>query len=149
MGETAGRRAYRVFMTKAFARFASRESIETRVLCEAVDRADRGLIDAELGAGVIKQRLARKGQGKSGGYRSIVLYRRADLAIFVHGFAKRDRDNLDRDELLAFRKLASSMLNLDRNSLSALSAKGAIKEIDCNDQGLQERRHGSGARDRG
>ena len=135
-------------MTKAFARFASRESIESRVLCAAVDRAFLGLVDADLGGGVIKQRLARKGQGRSGGYRSIVLYRRGNLAIFVHGFAKRDRGNIDRDELLAFRKLASTMLNLDDDSLSMLAASGSITEIDCDDQGLQERRYGGGARDR-
>ena len=148
MDDTIAGRPYRVFMTKAFARFANRESIEPRVLCEAVDRAVQGLVDADLGGGVIKQRLARQGQGKSGGYRSIVLFRRATLAIFVHGFAKRDRDNIDRDELLAFRKLAAILLNLDRNGLSVLSANGTIREIDCNDQGLHERRHGSGARDR-
>jgi len=67
----------RVFMTKPFVRFASRERIADEELCEAVRRAERGLIDADLGGGVIKQRLARAGQGKSGGFRSILLFRRA------------------------------------------------------------------------
>ncbi|MCW5700805.1 MAG: type II toxin-antitoxin system RelE/ParE family toxin, partial [Rhodospirillales bacterium] len=64
----------RVFKTKPFARFADREGIADAELREAILRAEDGLIDADLGGGVIKQRIARKGQGKSGGFRSIVLY---------------------------------------------------------------------------
>ena len=56
----------------------------------------------DLGGGVIKQRLARQGQGKSGGFRSIVLFRSGTTAFFVYGFAKNDRDNIDRQELKAF-----------------------------------------------
>ena len=55
----------RVFKTKPFIRFAVREDLEDDALCEAVQRADKGLIDANLGGGVIKQRLAREGQGKA------------------------------------------------------------------------------------
>lgn len=57
------------FKTKAFARFARRERIRDRALCEAVERIAEGLIDADLGGGVIKQRIARKGGGRSGGFR--------------------------------------------------------------------------------
>ena len=81
----------RVFKTKAFARFAKRERIAEKEICEAARRAVKGLIDADLGGGVIKQRLARKGQGKSGGFRSIVLFRRDEKMFFVYGFAKSDR----------------------------------------------------------
>ncbi len=62
----------RVFKTKPFARFADHDGIDDNELCDAVRRAARGLIDADLGGGVIKQRLARKGRGKSGGFRSII-----------------------------------------------------------------------------
>ena len=87
------------FKTKAFARFADREGLEDAALCEAVRRAGEGLIDADLGGGVIKQRIARKGGGRSGGFRTIVVFRRGELAFFVHGFAKSDRENLRRKEL--------------------------------------------------
>jgi len=66
-----------VFKTKSFIRFASHEEIVDEKLCEAVRRAEDGLIDADLGGGVVKQRLAREGKGKSGGSRGIVLFRRA------------------------------------------------------------------------
>ena len=76
------------FKTKAFARFAEREGVEDAALCEAVRRALGGLIDADLGGGVIKQRIARKGGGRSGGIRTIVLFRRGELAFFVYGFPR-------------------------------------------------------------
>jgi hypothetical protein len=84
-----------IFRTKGFTRFARRHRIEDAALCEAVSRAERGLIDADLGGGVIKQRIARPGQGRSGGFRSIVLYRVRTRAVVVHGFAKSDQDNID------------------------------------------------------
>jgi hypothetical protein len=121
----------RVFKTKPFARFASREGITDEELCEAVHQAERGLIDADLGGGVIKQRLAREGQGKSGGFRSILLFRRGSKAFFVYGFAKSDRDNIRRDELKAFRKLAGEMLALDDKALAAAMRNGTIMEIEC------------------
>jgi len=121
----------RVFKTKPFARFASREWITDEELCEAVYQAERGLIDADLGGGVIKQRLAREGQGKSGGFRSILLFRRGSKAFFVYGFAKSDRDNIRRDELKAFRKLAGEMLALDDKALAAAMRNGTIMEIEC------------------
>ncbi len=97
---------------------------------QAVRRAERGLIDADLGGGVIKQRLARAGQGKSGGFRSILLFRRGSKAFFVYGFAKSDQDNIRRDELKAFRKLADEMLMLDDNALAAAVKNGTIMEIE-------------------
>ena len=126
------------FMTKAFARFADREGLEDAALCEAVWRARRGLIDADLGGGVIKQRIARKGGGRSGGFRTIVLFRRSELAFFVYGFAKSSRENLRRNELETFRLLADEYLTLDRMGLAAARAVGAIVEVKCDDQAIQE-----------
>ena len=123
----------RIFKTKPFARFASHEGIDDEALCEAVRRAENGLIDADLGGGVIKQRLAREGQGKSGGFRSIVLFRRGEKAFFAYGFAKNDRDNIKRDELKAFRKLADEMLALDDKALATAMKNGTITEIRCHE----------------
>jgi len=119
----------RVFKTKPFVRFANRERIADEDLCEAIRRIERGLIDADLGGGVIKQRLARKGQGKSGGFRIILLLRRGSIAFFVYGFAKNDQGNIRRDELNAFRKLAGEMFTLDEKALAAAIKNGTITEI--------------------
>lgn len=107
-------------------------------MCDAVRRAREGLIDADLGGGVIKQRVARKGGGRSGGFRTIVLFRRDELAFFVYGFAKSDRANLRRDELTTFRLLADEYLALNRDGLAAAQAVGAIIEVKCDDQAIQE-----------
>jgi len=123
----------RVFKTKPFARFASREGIADAALCEAVRRAEAGLIDADLGGGVVKLRLARKGRGKSGGFRVIVLFRCGARTFFVYGFAKSDRDNIRRDELWAFRNLAGEMLALNDQALAAAMKNGTLTEIDCHD----------------
>ena len=128
----------RTFKTKAFSRFAGREGIDDAALCEAVDRARSGSVDADLGGGVIKQRIARKGGGRSVGFRTIVLFRRGELAFFVYGFAKSVRENLRRDELQTFRRLADEYLALDRADLAAAQAAGAIIEVMCDDQAVQE-----------
>ena len=126
------------FKTKAFARFADREGLEDAALCEAVRRARSGLIDADLGGGVIKQRIARKGGGRSGGFRTIVLFRRGELAFFVYGFAKSDRENLRRNELETYRLLADEYLALDETGLAVAQAAGAIVEVTCDEQAIQE-----------
>ena len=82
-----------------FARFQRRQRIADEALARAAQDADSGLVDANLGGGLIKQRLARKGEGKSGGYRTVIAFRRGDRAVFLYGFAKSDRENIDDDEV--------------------------------------------------
>lgn len=81
----------RIFKTRLFAKFARRERIPDASLREAIERAGRALIDADLGGGVIKQRVGRKGQGRSRGYRTLIAYRFGEFAVFLFGFAKSDR----------------------------------------------------------
>ncbi len=121
------------FKTKAFARIADREGLRDAALCEVARRVRAGAIDADLGGGVIKQRIARQGGGRSGGIRAIMLFRRGKLAFFVYGFAKSSRKNLRRDELKAYRRLADEMLNLAGASLEAALANGTIVEVTCDD----------------
>ncbi|MCI1012220.1 type II toxin-antitoxin system RelE/ParE family toxin [Herbaspirillum sp. C7C2] len=82
----------------------------------------------------MKQRVARTGHGKAGGFRTIILYRTAERAFFVYGFAKNDRDNIDADEEVAFKKAAQHILRLTEDQLAALIAKGQLTEIDHHDQ---------------
>jgi len=120
----------RIFKTKPFARFAAKEGIADATLGDAIRRAEAGLVDADLGGGVIKLRIAHPGQSKSGGFRSIVLFRRQAMAFFVYGFAKNDRDNIDRQELKAFRLLAAEMLALKDKGLQMAIKNGTITEIE-------------------
>ena len=101
--------------------------------CDAVQQAGRGQVDADLGGGVIKQRIARQGEGRSGGFRALVVFRRDERALFVHGFAKNDRENLRHDELRALRELAKELLGLDEARLEAMLANGTVGEVNCDD----------------
>jgi hypothetical protein len=123
----------RVFKTKPFRRFAERENISDEDICEAAARANAGRIDADLGGGVIKQRIARRGEGKSGGFRTIVLFRRETMAVFAYGFAKSDRGNIRRDELKAFRMLARDVLALTDGARARAIKNGTIEEVACNE----------------
>lgn len=124
----------RVFKTKRFARLANRERIGNEALMEAVRRVEQGSIDADLGGGVIKQRVARRGQGKSRGFRTILLFREGDRAFFVYGFAKNDRANIRRDELGSLRQLAAEMLAYTDGELALKIEEGAIVEVARNDK---------------
>jgi hypothetical protein len=95
----------RIFRNKSFTRFAKKGDLDDATLRNAVDDAERGLIDAELGGVVLKQRVARPGKGKSGGFRTIILYKTHALAFFIQGFAKKDQDNIEDDELAALKLL--------------------------------------------
>lgn len=119
----------RIFKNSWFNRYARKERLSDEVLQRAVSQAEQGLIDADLGSGVIKQRVARKGQGKSGGYRTIILLRRGDKAFFMYGFAKSDRDNLEDDELIAFRKAAKEYLFLSDEQIAQLLETKALIEV--------------------
>jgi hypothetical protein len=119
----------RAFKTRWFARFARRENIADEALRQAIERAERGLIDADLGGGLVKLRVARPGKGKSGGYRMIVAYRTHDRAIFLFGFAKSRQENLDSDQLRTARTVAAYMLAADRDQLKTAIVEGEIQEI--------------------
>ena len=125
----------RVFKNSWFQRFARKERIADAALCDAVARAEKGQINADLGGSVLKQRVARPGAGWSGGYRVILLFRAGDRALFVYGFAKSDRGNIGDDELAAFRQLAVEVLALSGEQLDALVAAGRFMEVVCDGNG--------------
>jgi hypothetical protein len=119
----------RVFQTKVFARLARAEGVEANWLIRCVTEAEDGLIEANLGRGLIKQRLARPGQGKSGSLRTIVVFRKGSRAIFIDIFAKKDKANFTEDELKGYRKLAGILLSWDNKQISNALAAGTLIEI--------------------
>lgn len=124
----------RIFKNKWFSRFARKEGIVDADLCAAISNVEEGLIEADLGGGVVKQRVARAQEGKSGGYRSIILFRSDDKAFFVYGFAKSKRDNINQDELAGFKSLADEMLGYDDATLARSLKSGAITEVKCGEK---------------
>ena len=124
----------RVFKTRWFQRFARSEKIRDAVLLDAVARAEKGQLDADLGGGVIKQRIARPGQGKSGGYRTIILFKQGQRAVFVYGFAKRERENIDADEEKQFKEAARHVLRLTEKQIAELVRGGEFVEVNGHEQ---------------
>jgi hypothetical protein len=124
----------RIFKNKSFARFAKKADISDSALCKAIANAEHGLIDADLGGGVIKQRVPRDGEGKSGGFRTMILFRTGTRAFFVYGFAKNEQDNISNDDLISLRKLAAKMLNYDEKELAIAIQKNLVIEVRCNEQ---------------
>ena len=123
----------RIFLTRGVVRFARRQRIADASLGEAIERAERGTIDADLGGGLIKQRVARPGQGRSGGYRMIVAYRAAGRAVFLYAFAKSERDNIDADELEALRTIGANWLAASVELVGQAIEDGDLKEIEHDD----------------
>lgn len=119
--------------TRPFARFARKSGLDDAALCKAVADAEHGLIDADLGDGVIKQRIAPRGQGESGGFRVVILYRRASRAFFVYGFAKSERANISQDELAALKELASEMLAYGEAEITKAIESGPLIEVTCHE----------------
>lgn len=126
-------------MTRVFARFARKEGLDDRRLCEAVARAERGAVDADLGGGLIKQRVARPGGGRSGGYRTVVAFRTAERSVFLYGFAKNERANIDVAELTDLKKLAKLVLAYTDRQIAKAVAEQELKELPYADD---EEEHG-------
>jgi hypothetical protein len=125
--ERRARRA-RVFKTRWFERFARKQKIGDAALVDAVARAEKGQVDADLGGEVIK-RIARPGQGKSVGYRTIIFFRRSERAVFAYGFAKSHRGNINADEEKQFKEAARYVLRLTEKQIGELVDNGDFVEV--------------------
>jgi hypothetical protein len=123
----------RVFKNLWFARFARKERISDTALCDAVARAEQGLLDADLGGGLIKQRVARPGAGKSGGYRTLIFYRSGARAVFAFGFAKSDFGNIEDKDEIRLKEAAKLALGFSELDVDRLVKAGKLLEVICHD----------------
>ncbi|MGO9772354.1 MAG: type II toxin-antitoxin system RelE/ParE family toxin [Roseiarcus sp.] len=115
----------RAYLTRSFDRDAKRDGISDENCQEAIRKAERGLIDAELGGGLIKQRIPRGNQGAARGSRAIVFYRRAEVAVFLHIFPKSRKANLTKSELAEYLKAAQVLEKLsEKEFLASQATKG-------------------------
>ena len=119
----------RTFKNKRFTKFARKQGISDEQLLEVVRRAETGQIDADLGGGVIKQRIERQGQGKRGGYRTIMLYRSQERAFFVYGFAKNEQENISGEELAVIREMATLYLTMTEKNLKIMIDNADLWEV--------------------
>jgi hypothetical protein len=91
-------------------------------------------VDADLGGHLIKQRVARAGGGRSGGYRTVIAYRAGQRSVFLYGFAKSERDNIDDKELDDLRKLARLYLGFSEQQIAAARERSELREVVYDDE---------------
>lgn len=115
----------RVFGNKAFMRFARKFGASDQDLWDAMQEEP----DADLGGGVFKFRLAREGEGKSAGARSVVAMKKGKRIVMMFGFEKKNLSNIDDKELKAFKKLAKVYLGGTEQQMDSLVKAGELAEI--------------------
>jgi hypothetical protein len=122
----------RVFKTRHFGRWARKTGLPDSALCNAVDEMIAGLIDADLGGGVLKKRVGLHGRGKRVGARTLVATNNGNRWFFLLGFEKNERANISADELVALQDLAQQLLARSWKQLDAAVTDGSVEEI-CHD----------------
>lgn len=118
----------RVLKTKTFARWARKDGPRDSQLMRAIEEMQRGLVDADLGGGLFKQRVARSGAGKSGGYRTLLASNRRDRWVFLFGFGKNERGNIDDKEESDLRRVAGVLLGSPEIDIVRLIEFGELLE---------------------
>ncbi|NCO19497.1 MAG: type II toxin-antitoxin system RelE/ParE family toxin [Gammaproteobacteria bacterium] len=119
----------RVFRTRTFTRWMKKAGLTDEALAGAVSEMVAGLVDADLGGHLVKKRVALPGQGKRSGARTIVATRMAERWIYLYGFAKNERANIDKVELKALQEVAKELLNFDDRQLAIALSKGELEEV--------------------
>lgn len=137
-----------VFRTRSFSRWMRKIGLTDSVVCEAVLEMRHGLVDADLGGGVLKKRVPLPGRGKRGGGRTLVATRWAGRWVFLFGFGKNERDNIALDELVPLQLLAVKLLTYDDNEIARALACGELTEVHCGHAEIQEPTDGGNTRDR-
>jgi hypothetical protein len=126
----------RVFKTRHFGRWLRKSGLTDQALCQAVDEMVAGLIDADLGGGLVKKRVGLPGRGKRGDARTLVATNRGSRWFFVFGFEKNERANISHEELEALQDLAADLLARTTAQLEASITDGTLQEI-CHDNPAQ------------
>ena len=126
----------RVFKTRYFGRWMRKTELTDRALCSAVAEMAQGLIDADLGGGVVKKRVGLAGRGKRGGARTLVATNKGSRWFFIYGFEKNDRANITDDELEALKEIAVQLLARTGRQLDEAVQDGSLQEI-CHDLKIQ------------
>lgn len=119
----------RVFKTRHFSRWMQKTQLTDAALSNAVVEMAQGLIDADLGGGIIKKRIGLAGRGKRGGVRTLLATNKGSRWFFIFGFKKNDSSNIADDELEALMDLAEQLLVRTDKQLDIAVQDGALQEI--------------------
>ena len=122
-----------IYKTKWFARWSRKHGLSNSSICDAVSEMTNGLYDANLGGGLYKKRIAKQGQGKSGGFRTLLASNFGDRWFFMYGFEKNQRSNIDKDEEDALKLLAEKFLALRNKEIEQAMQSGEFIEVNCDE----------------
>ena len=121
-----------IYKTRWFDRWAHKQDLDDLSLCTTVEEMIAGLYDADLGGGLFKKRIARSGEGKRSGFRTLIASNKGNRWIFVFGFPKNERSNIDKDEERALKSLATELLSLTPEDLAKEVLENKLIEVNCN-----------------
>ena len=111
-------------LTKWFRKWAKKVELSNQSLIDSINDLETGLSTVDLGGHLFKVRVKSKHSGKSSSYRTIIAFKAEDIAIFIYGFRKNEKNNISKNELQYFKKLANDLLSLDSKQLAkAISTK--------------------------
>lgn len=119
----------RILKTRVFCRWMRKTELDDRLLLQAIDEMERGLVDADLGGNVYKKRVALPGRGKRGSTRTLIATNRATRWIFLNGFEKNERDNITQNELAIWKMIAQDLLECSDMTLDTLRSDNELEEI--------------------
>lgn len=115
--------------TKWFSKWAKKYKISDNKLLEGINNIQSRLSVNNLGSHIYKVRISRSGKGKSGGFRTILVYNKNDRAIFLYGFGKNEQENISKTELSYFKKIGRDLLKLSDIELSNSIRNNIFQEV--------------------
>ena len=119
----------RIFKSKWFSKWAKKEKLTDKQLHKTICEMSDGLVGNDLGKSIFKKRIAIQGQGKNGGFRSLIAYKVKDKAFFVYGFSKSVKSNVSTNELKALQVLAENLLEHSDKTLKQLIELKELSEV--------------------
>jgi hypothetical protein len=130
----------RTFAQKLFSKWAAKEGLDDKTLIDTAKEAFAGEYEADLGGYLFKKRVAREGSGKSGGYRTVLCFKKAnsDRIFFLYGFPKNQKASISGKEEKALKKVASVLVTLSNVQIEDLKKMGAIRELEGKDDGAEK-----------
>lgn len=119
-----------ILKTRLFCRWMRKTELDDRLLRNAIEEMERGLVDADLGGRVYKKRIALPGRGKSGSTRTLIATNKAARWIFLYGYEKNEKDNITQTELAVWKMIAQDLLECSDMHLETLKTDRELEELD-------------------
>lgn len=123
-----------IYKTNWFNHWAKKQDLTNQALCQAVQEMQQGLYEADLGSGLFKKRIAKQGQGKSGGFRTLIATNKGNRWFFVFGFEKTARSNIGQKEQAALKRLADEMLHYPPQTIENLERANELIKVECHEK---------------